>query len=397
MAAPHVAGTIALILSARARPARRPDNYDAVTDAVRVDRDRPHRRLRAAATRTATRTTSTATAGSTPRPRSTSWPRAARSSGTVTDVDTNAAIAGATRDRERRRRASSAPSPTRTATTTCSSRPGTYVVTATAFGYAAGDRVRRRRSRPTRRPTRTSQLDALPRFTVTGHVRASEDGSPIADASVRAIGTPVPAGDDGRRPAPTSLELPIGDYTLPRVGRRLHRAGRGRHQPRRRRTSPRTSRCSASSTTSATAAARSRSTGSTRPSQTALYGDEFVGRLHLPFDFDVLRRDLLPDLAVRQRLRELPRPRPVQLLPVGDPVGEPAERRDLRALAGPRRRRTAADRLRDRRLRARTGPSSSSTRRCRSSGRRPTSRFEIKLWEDGTDRPAVRQQPGQPG
>ena len=41
----------------------------------------------------------------------------------------------------------------------------------------------------------------------------------------------------------------------------------------------------ASSTTSATAARRSRLTGSTRPIETPLFGDEFVGRLHLPFAF----------------------------------------------------------------------------------------------------------------
>ena len=183
-------------------------------------------------------------------------------SGTVTDAGTIDRSA-APRSPRTTATATSTPSPTRPATTRSSWPPARYAVTATRSAtpppIPLGVTIR-----PTRRPTRTSRSTALPRFTVSGHVRASEDGSPIAGRAVRAIGTPVPpattdaAGAYSPRAADRRLHAA-------RLGRRLHRAGRGRRSASSTRTSPRTSRCSASSTTSATAAARSRSTGSTRP------------------------------------------------------------------------------------------------------------------------------------
>src|SRR4029079_9508685 len=111
-------------------------------------------------------------------------------SGTVTDIDTNAVIPGATVTANNGDREFSA--------VTDSNgdyerflAADTYVVTAAAFGYAPAIA-----SGVTIETDQTTdqdfELDALPRFTVSGHVRASEDGSPITDASVRAIGTPVP-------------------------------------------------------------------------------------------------------------------------------------------------------------------------------------------------------------
>ena len=148
---------------------------------------------------------------------------------------------------------------------------GSYVVTGDRVRLRPADRVRRRRSRPTRRPTRTSPS-----------TRCRGSPSPATSAPPRtARRSRTPASARSARPsrrrrptprAPTRLELPIGDYTLHAVGRRLHRAGRGRRSASSTTTSPRTSRCSASSMTSATAAARSRSTGSTpatRPRCTA--------------------------------------------------------------------------------------------------------------------------------
>jgi subtilisin family serine protease len=93
---------------------------------------------------------------------------------------------------------------------------GTYTVTADAFGYEEGlaedveivtDQV----------TTQNFRLTRLPRFTVRGVVRAAEDGSRIRRVKVTALGTPVP-------PAFTNglgryaLRLPVGAYTLQAAG-----------------------------------------------------------------------------------------------------------------------------------------------------------------------------------
>ena len=89
---------------------------------------------------------------------------------------------------------------------------GDYVATARAFGYEA-------QTAPLvtivtdQTTSQDFQLAALPRFTVSGHVTAAEDGSPIENATVRAVGTPVaPARTDAA--GAYSLELPIGTFTL---------------------------------------------------------------------------------------------------------------------------------------------------------------------------------------
>jgi len=81
---------------------------------------------------------------------------------------------------------------------------GTWDVSVDAFGYATevatgvvvvADQT----------TTRNFALDPLPRFTVTGMVRAAEDGTPIEGASVQALGTPVPPDVTARlcvKPAP---------------------------------------------------------------------------------------------------------------------------------------------------------------------------------------------------
>jgi subtilisin family serine protease len=89
---------------------------------------------------------------------------------------------------------------------------GDYGVTVRAFGYygATLGPVTIVKDQTT---TVAAILDPLPRFHVTGNVTGSEDGSPIADAMVAAIGTPVApvtTAADGSY----DLVLPIGDYTL---------------------------------------------------------------------------------------------------------------------------------------------------------------------------------------
>jgi subtilisin family serine protease len=160
---------------------------------------------------------------------------------------------------------------------------GTYAVTASAFGYASA--ITPGVVIVTDGTTdQDFALVALPRFHVNGHVTASEDGSPIEGASILAIGTPVPAARTDAAGA-YSLELPIGDYTL--------RASAGG--------------CTevATADVSLTDADITQDFSLFRKlddfghgcraipfdwvdatTQSALYGDEFAGRLSLPFAFD---------------------------------------------------------------------------------------------------------------
>ncbi|MGH9249720.1 MAG: carboxypeptidase regulatory-like domain-containing protein, partial [Acidimicrobiales bacterium] len=89
---------------------------------------------------------------------------------------------------------------------------GTYTVLANAFGYetAAVPGVVIVQDETT---TVDFTLQALPRFTVSGQVTSAENGRPLVNVTVRAVGTPVePAttNRDGRY----SLILPVGTYTL---------------------------------------------------------------------------------------------------------------------------------------------------------------------------------------
>ena len=75
---------------------------------------------------------------------------------------------------------------------------GTYTVLANAFGYetAAVPGVVIVQDETT---TVDFTLEALPRFTVSGEVTSAENGRPLANVEVRAVGTPVePAGPTGR-------------------------------------------------------------------------------------------------------------------------------------------------------------------------------------------------------
>jgi subtilisin family serine protease len=281
MAAPHVSGTIALALSAKPALLGDPNNYGPLTDAVRTtavdhlddscggaaDGD-PNNvygdgRIDAKAAADLIATGGTL-------------------SGTITDQATSAPIAGATVTASNGERTFDAVTDT-SGNYTLHLAAGAYTVTANAFGYAtaASFGVTIQTDQTT---DQDFALDALPRFTVTGHVRASEDGSPIADATVRAIGTPVPPATTNAAGA-YSLELPIGDYTLRAAGggcteqgdadislvdhditqdfalfRKLDDFGHG---------------CRPIAFNWVDAG-----------TQSALYGEELVGRLRLPFSFE---------------------------------------------------------------------------------------------------------------
>ncbi|HLO34706.1 MAG TPA: carboxypeptidase-like regulatory domain-containing protein, partial [Candidatus Deferrimicrobium sp.] len=202
-------------------------------------------------------------------------------SGTVTDAGTSSPIAGA--------RVAANDGTREFATTTDASgdysiflAAGTYSVTASAFGYASSITPGVAVVTDT-----TTDLDlalvALPRFHVTGHVTASEDGSPIEGAAILALGTPVPAAVSNASGA-YGLVLPIGSYTLRASAggctevatadvtlvdadisqdfslfRKLDDFGHG---------------CRAIAFDWVDASV-----------QSGLYGDEFAGRLRLPFDF----------------------------------------------------------------------------------------------------------------
>lgn len=279
MATPHTAGAIALMLSAKPVLA---GNFDAVLDALgKTAIDRPddqcgtpdpsdndpnyvygEGRIDAKAAVDLVKTGGTL-------------------AGTVTDVDTAAPIGAA-------RISASDGSRTFSATTASDGTyslflaAGDYVVSAVAFGYQ-GDVAPLVTIVADTTTDQDFALDALPRFTVSGIVRGSEDGEPIPGASVAAVGTPVApvtTGADGTY----ALSLPIGSYTIEASSGGCTEAA--------------TTEVSSSGPDVVQDFALYRKLddfghGCRRidfdwvdpTGQTALYGDEFAGRLRLPFDF----------------------------------------------------------------------------------------------------------------
>jgi subtilisin family serine protease len=160
---------------------------------------------------------------------------------------------------------------------------GTYTVVASAFGYApqiaAGVIVRTDET-----TDQDFALTALPRFHVTGHVTASEDGSPIEGASVTALGTPVAPATTNALGA-YDLELPIGDYTLRASAGGCTEIGEAQ-----------VSLVDSDITQDFSLFRKLDDFGHgcapipfdwvDAGNQTGLFGDEFAGRLVLPFDFD---------------------------------------------------------------------------------------------------------------
>ena len=202
--------------------------------------------------------------------------------GTVTDSDTDLPIPGArvVADNGEREFATIADG---SGDYTLFLAAGTYAVTASAFGYAT-------KIEPgvvVETDLTTDQdfaLLALPRFTVSGRVSASEDGSPIEGAAVVAVGTPVPAAITDTA-GDYELELPIGEYTLRASAGGCTEVGTAE-----------VSLVDADITQDFSLFRKLDDFGhGCRPipfawldasGQTALYGDEFAGRLRLPFDFE---------------------------------------------------------------------------------------------------------------
>ena len=207
MAAPHTAGTLALMLSAElalvgdfegATAAVRDTAVDHLDDQCGGDEDGDPNNVYGDGRIDAAAAVALVATGGT-------------LAGTVTDVDTADPIGGATV-------AAVGNGRTFNATTAADGTyelflaAGTYAVSGVAFGYAqtavAGVVIETDET-----TNQDLQLDALPRFDVTGVVTAASDGAPIEGATVKAIGTPVdPATTDAG--GAYTLNLPIGSYTL---------------------------------------------------------------------------------------------------------------------------------------------------------------------------------------
>ncbi|HEY6570563.1 MAG TPA: carboxypeptidase regulatory-like domain-containing protein, partial [Candidatus Limnocylindrales bacterium] len=282
MAAPHTSGTIALLLSATPALIGAPNAYTATTDAIRataVDRidttcggddDGDPNNVYGDGRIDAKAAVDLLATGGT-------------LAGDVTDDDSGDPVSGA--------RVTAAGTDRDFSVTADSDghyeiflAAGTYDVTADAFGYATGLEAG---VEITTDNTTTVDfaLTALPRFNLTGTVRASEDGSPLSGAAVAALGTPVaPAIADGS--GDYTLNLPIGTYSVRAsaggctesvvedgveivdddvdldfaLGRKLDTFGHG---------------CRTVDLEWVDAT-----------TDTSLFGDDFAGRLNLPFTFD---------------------------------------------------------------------------------------------------------------
>jgi subtilisin family serine protease len=278
MATPHVAGTMALLLSADSSLR---GNFKGVTDPIRataVDRlddscggdpdGDPNNVYGDGRIDAAAAVNLVATGGTL--------------SGTITDSVTGDPIAGAQ---------VTADDGTRPFSTSTGAdgkyemllAAGDYIVSASSFGYfgAVVPSVTVITDEITDQPF---ALDALPRFKVSGTVKSAENGAPIADVTVRAVGTPVdPVTTDAA--GKYSLTLPIGTFTLSASADGCTETG------------------SAEITSAADdvtqdfalfrklddfghACAPTAFDWVDAQDQTALIGDEIAGRLRLPFAFD---------------------------------------------------------------------------------------------------------------
>ena len=207
MAAPHTAGTLALMLSAELALI---GDFDSATAAVRdtaVDRlddqcggeedGDPNNVYGDGRIDAAAAVALVATGGTL--------------AGTVTDLDTGDPIAGATVSAIAGARTFDATT-AEDGTYSLFLAAGTYAVTGVAFGYAQSAAVEAVIETDLT-TVQDLQLDALPRFDVFGVVTSASDGEPIENAGVKAIGTPVdPAITDAT--GAYTLNLPIGAYTL---------------------------------------------------------------------------------------------------------------------------------------------------------------------------------------
>ena len=312
MAAPHVTGTLALLLSAD--NALR-GNFGAATDAIRstaVDRlddscggdpdGDPNNvygdgRIDAGAAAALVATGGTL-------------------SGTITDSATGDPVSGAQ---------VTADNGTRPFTTSTDAdghyamllAAGDYTVSAAAFGYF-GSVVPSVVIVTDETTTQSLALEPLPRFTVSGTVSSAENGSPIPDVTVRAVGTPV-APDTTDSAGHYSLELPIGTFTLSASADGCTETG------------------SAEITSAGDdvtqdfalfrklddfghACAPTAYDWVDADGQTALIGDEIAGRLRLPFTFSFYGEDYTQVYPTENGYVNFLAPEPGLFIPTGIPA-----------------------------------------------------------------------------
>ena len=396
MAAPHTVGALALILSAKPALIGDPDNYAPATDGVRAT--------------AVDRIDMDCGGDADGDPNNVYGDGRIDAKAAVDLVATGGTLAGTvTNDANGR--------PIGGAQVTATGGFRDFTVTTDAAGHyemflAAGTLRRHRgglRLRPQGRPRRrdrqgrdddrrTSPSRPLPRFRITGHVRAAEDGSPLVRAQVLAIGTPVPAARTDRNGAYTP-DPAHRDLHDPGVGRRLHGGG---HRRRR---------------------------GARRPGhhpRLQPWPEARRLRARLPPDPVRLGRRDDPDGAVRRRLRRPAPPAvPVRLLRhrlrPGLHLGQRLHQLPRAATCSTRSRcRSPSDRTAERGDLRRSGATCSSPTTARSRTRRwvrpgqrvfvlefndigvrgttATVDFEIKLLRGRRDhRHPLRRQPGEPG
>jgi subtilisin family serine protease len=209
MAAPHTAGTLALMLSAEpsligdfegAHAALTSTAMDILDDSCGGDDDLDPNNVYGDGRIDAAEAVALVATGGT-------------LAGTITDDDTTDPIAGAnvtatSQDTGRSYRGTSASD----GTYSMFLPAGTYDVVASAFAYESGEAFDVLIETDLTTPLDLA-LVPLPRYDVSGVVRQAEDGEPIPGATVHALATPLaPAVADGA--GTYALSLPAGTWTL---------------------------------------------------------------------------------------------------------------------------------------------------------------------------------------
>jgi subtilisin family serine protease len=207
MAAPHVVGALALVLSAAPELVGDVDSATAILSSTAIDRidttcggdddGDPNNVYGDGRIDAGTAVALVATGGTL--------------AGTVTDAESPGPVGGARVSADDGARTFNATTAT-DGTYTLFLPAGTYDVTVTAFGYephvTPGIAIVTDET-----TTHDVAMTPLPRYLVTGTVTTAEDGAPLPDATVRALGVPVaPVTTDGN--GNYVLELPVGSYTL---------------------------------------------------------------------------------------------------------------------------------------------------------------------------------------
>lgn len=158
---------------------------------------------------------------------------------------------------------------------------GPYVVSASLFGYettlVSGVEITADTT-----TTQNFTLTALPRYTVTGQVLFAEDGSGVPGAVVTAVGTPAEAVV-ANRAGRFRITLPLGTYTL--EARQGGCTTPGRVEVELLRNLQTRIEVTKKIDDFGHGCAPIRTRAADGRNQTALYGDDAYGRLRLPFEF----------------------------------------------------------------------------------------------------------------